>query len=136
MSALAKVVIETLLPQLDALENVGCSELIQIKGRLEAKAGDHRDSLKITIKSCTSPAIDTGWEWKKLGNVERHLQNRMQQPRISGFLSPEFALPCPPQAPALTARGCRICPDGHITCLTANRVPGDLWPHPPSPVCT
>lgn len=60
MSALAKVAIETLLPRLDALENVGCSELIQIKGMLEAKAGDHRDYLKTTIKPSTSPAIGTG----------------------------------------------------------------------------
>lgn len=82
MSVLAKVATKTLLPWLVALENVGCSELIQIKGRLEVRSGDHRDSLHTTIKPSTSPAIGTGWGWKRLGNLEWHLQNRMQWPRI------------------------------------------------------
>lgn len=66
MNVLAKADTETLLLWLITWENVGCSELIQIKGELEAKAGDHRDSLQTTIKPSTSPAIGTGWGWKRM----------------------------------------------------------------------
>lgn len=66
MNVLAKAATETLLLWLVTWENVGCSELLQIKGGLEANAGDHRDSLQTTIKPSTSPAIGTGWGWKRM----------------------------------------------------------------------